>query len=327
MKLLILGGTQFVGRHMVEDALKKGHEVELFNRGNSNIFPELKTYIGDRNNDLSALQGNRWDAVLDVSGYTRNQVQNSAKLLKDKVDFYCFISSISVYAQLGQAPSPKLIDESSELLKLKEPTEEITRESYGPLKALCEQDVKDVFDKTLIIRPGFIVGPYDHTDRFSYWPYRVSKGGQMIAPYAPDSPMQFIDARDLATWTIDIIKEQTTGTYNAVNNANEQTIADVLTISRRLSNSDAEFIWASYEFLQEHNIGNQELPIVFPKGLGNYARASNKAAVEQGLRFSSLEDTIKATLNWLVSYDDGYVLKAGLNPDKEKELLASINTN
>ncbi len=327
MKLLILGGTQFVGRHIVEQALVQGHEVELFNRGNNiDLFPDLKTYIGDRNEDLSVLENNTWDAVIDVSGYNRKQVQASAKLLKDASSFYCFISSISVYAQLSQAPISKLIDENSALKELKEPTEEITAESYGPLKAVCEQDVQNVFDKALIIRPGFIVGPYDHTDRFSYWPYRVAKGGQMLAPYAPNSPMQYIDARDLATWIIDMTERQITGSYNAVNNMGEQSIADILETSRRLSNSDAEFVWLSSEFLQENDVGFQELPIIFPIDLNNAARLSNKAAVAEGLKFTSLEDTIKATLNWLASYDDSYVLKAGLKPDKEKELLAKWNT-
>lgn len=328
MKLLILGGTQFVGRHIVEHALKKGHEVELFNRGNnSNLFPQLKTYIGDRNGDLSVLKANNWDAVIDTSGYTRKQVQNSTHLLKDASSFYCFISSISVYAKLGQAPITELIDEGSELKPLKEPTEEITAESYGPLKALCEQDVKDVFDKALVIRPGFIVGPYDHTDRFSYWPARVAQGGQMLAPYAPNSPMQYIDARDLATWVITMLEQQITGTYNAVNNTGEQTIADVLETSHKLSNSNAEFIWVSHKFLKDNNIGNQELPIVFPDGLGNYARASNKAAVEKGLKFTSLENTLKAIYNWLANYDEDYILKAGLKPSKEKELLTKWSSS
>src|SRR5689334_13695101 len=204
MDLLVLGGTVFVGRHLVEAALARGHRVTLFNRGrqNADLFPEAEKLRGDRDGDLSALVGRRWDAAIDVAGRVPRIVRQSAQLLADAVPHYTFISTISVYADYA---TPNL-DESGPLATAADPTtEDPSGANYGPLKVLCEQEVERAFpDRALIIRPGLIVGPYDPTNRFTYWPRRVAQGGGVLAPNGPEQPARFIDVRDLAQWTLAI---------------------------------------------------------------------------------------------------------------------------
>src|SRR5579872_4273010 len=215
MKLLILGGTVFLGRHIVEAALARGHEVTLFNRGqhNPDLFPEVEKLRGDRNGDLAALQGRQWDAAIDTSGFVPRVVRASAEALANAVKHYTFISSISVYADFTKLG----IDESSPVAKLvDESVEEVTGETYGGLKALCEQAAEEALPgKVLIVRPGLIVGPDDQTDRFTYWPYRVAQGGEMLAPGRPAHQEQFIDVRDLAQWIVRMVEAGKTGVYNA----------------------------------------------------------------------------------------------------------------
>lgn len=206
MKILVLGGTRFLGRHIVEAALAGGHDITLFNRGQNNpdLFPEVEKLRGNRDGDLSALQGRQWDAVIDTCGFVPRIVQASAALLADSVRHYTFISSISVYADFSKpamnenAPVGTMQDES---------IEEITAETYGPLKALCERTAEKAMPgRVLHIRPGYIVGPFDPTDRFTYWPRRVATGGEMLAPGRPDSQIQFVDVRDLANWIIRMVE-------------------------------------------------------------------------------------------------------------------------
>ncbi len=206
MKLLVLGGTVFLGRHLVEAATARGHSVTLFNRGQHNpeLYPEVEKLRGDRDSDLSALQGRRWDAVIDTCGYLPRAVRASAELLADAVDHYTFISSISVYADF-HTPA---MDESAPVGTLADETvEEVTGETYGPLKALCEQAAERALPgRVLNIRPGLIVGPHDPTDRFTYWPVRVARGGEVLAPGRPHVPVQVIDGRDLAEWTVRMVE-------------------------------------------------------------------------------------------------------------------------
>lgn len=213
MDILIIGGTRFVGRALVDVAQARGHTVTLFNRGKTNpdVYPNVETIVGDRETDLDKLEGHTWDAVIDTCGYVPRIVKLSAEALKDKAKHYTFISSISVYPVVG-APNR---DEESELLTMEDETvEEITNETYGPLKVLCEQAVQDAFpDGTLIIRPGLIVGPHDPTNRFTYWVTRTAKGGDAIAPSA-EQPMQFVDARDLAEFTIKQVEAGVCDVYN-----------------------------------------------------------------------------------------------------------------
>src|SRR5579863_2076845 len=217
MKLLILGGTVFLGRSIVEAALSRGHEVTLFNRGlhNPDLFPEVEKIRGNRNEDISLLQeGDRhWDATIDTSGYVPRAVQASAEALVGRVHHYTFISSISVFADFSKDG----IDEQSPVGTLEDETvEEVTNESYGPLKALCEQAAERAMPgRVLVVRPGLIVGPNDVTDRFTYFPYRVAQGGEMLAPGEPEQQTQFIDVRDLAEWIVRMVEAGKTGTYNA----------------------------------------------------------------------------------------------------------------
>src|SRR5512136_1410936 len=216
MNLLIIGGTRFVGRHLVEYALARGHTLTLFNRGQSNpdLFPRVEQLHGDRAADLSLLQDRSWDAVIDTCGYVPRIVRLSAQTLAGRTDRYVFISTVSVYAQ----DNPRGMDENAPLAALKDETiEEITSETYGGLKALCEKAVEAVYpNRALIIRPGLIVGPYDPTDRFTYWPWRTAQGGEVLAPGNPDQPQQIIDARDMARWIVQMVEAKRTGVFNAV---------------------------------------------------------------------------------------------------------------
>jgi 2'-hydroxyisoflavone reductase len=251
MNLLILGGTIFLGRHLVEAALRRGHTLTLFNRGqhNPDLFPQVEKLRGDRANasDLQALQARHWDAVMDTCGYLPRLVRLSAQALSNAVKHYTFISSISVYAE---PPTPGM-DESAPLARLADETvEEITGETYGGLKALCEQAVESVLPgRTLNIRPGLIVGPHDPSDRFTYWPARLRCGGAVLAPGRPGSPVQVIDARDLAEWTLDLVERQQTGHYNATGPAYPLTMGEVLETCRQAAGMDADLTWVSEAFL------------------------------------------------------------------------------
>ena len=212
--ILILGGTGFIGPHMVREALRRGHAVTLFNRGRSNnaLFPDIETIKGDRDNGLDGLKGRRWDAVIDNSGYVPRHVQDSARLLSPNCDRYVYISTVAVYADI-----PSATDEDSPLATIDDETvEEVTRETYGPLKALCERRAAEEIDasRLAILRPTYICGPGDHTDRFSYWPIRTRNGGEMLWPGTPDDALQIVDVRDLANFTIDCVDREISGTYN-----------------------------------------------------------------------------------------------------------------
>ncbi|MEO8396727.1 MAG: NAD-dependent epimerase/dehydratase family protein, partial [Chloroflexota bacterium] len=217
MKILVIGGTRFVGRHFVEAALANGHEITLFNRGQSNadLFPNVANIQGDRtiDADLAALKGQHWDAVLDTCGYAPSIVRKTAELLKDAVDIYLFVSTISVYDEIMQPNA----DENAALQTLKDPTvEEVTDETYGGLKVLCEQVVDEIYgDRALQVRPGMIVGPFDPSDRYTYWDVRAAHGGEILAPGVPDRPVQMIDGRDLGKFMLLLLEQKTVGIFNA----------------------------------------------------------------------------------------------------------------
>src|SRR5688572_1665834 len=254
MKILIIGGTRFLGRHLVSSARARGHEVTLFNRGQSNpdLFPNVEKIIGDREKDLAQLAGQTWDAVIDTCGYFPRIVRMSAEALKDSVENYVFISSISVYADFSKAG----VNESDQVGKIEDETiEQITETSYGPLKALCEQAVQEAFGvSSLIVRPGLIVGPHDPTDRFTYWPVRVARGGQVLAPDRPEAPTQVIDARDLSDFIVELIQDNVSGVFNATGPAHELTMGGMLDTCKQMSRSDANLKWASLEFLKQNNV-------------------------------------------------------------------------
>ncbi len=325
MKILIIGGTRFVGRHLVTSARARGHEITLFNRGKTNpdLFRRVKNIRGDREKDLDQVAG-QWDAVIDTCGYLPRIVHKSAEELKDKVGRYIFISSISVYSNFSKIG----INESDTVAMLtREDTEEITDETYGALKALCEKAVQDVYGpRSLIIRPGLIVGPHDPTDRFTYWPLRIAKGGDVLAPDRPDAMTQFIDARDLADFVIRLIDQNVSGTFNAV--GHPVTLNTVFETCKRISKSNANFKWAPVKFLEKNAVAPwSDMPAWVPE-TGENAGVSHvdiSKALQAGLTFSSLTDTIKAIYDWEFERPEGHELKAGLKPDREKELLKLLN--
>jgi 2'-hydroxyisoflavone reductase len=323
MKLLILGGTVFVGRHIVEAALLQGYDVTLFNRGKSNpgLYPDVEKLIGDRDGDLEALKGRQWDVVIDTCGYVPRIVQASTNLLAPAVGHYIFISTVSVYADF----SVMGIKENDPVGKLdNETVEEVNGDTYGPLKALCEQVIQEFFpDNALIIRPGLIVGPYDPTDRFTYWPQRIAQGGEVLAPGKPNAQVQIIDARDLADWIVRMLSLDETGVFNAVGPDYVLTMQEILETSKRVSGSDAEFVWAREDFLLEQGVKPwSELPLWLPGeeyfGLDS---VDNTKSIRAGLTFRSLEQTIGDTLGWVETRPDDLIPRAGISRQREVELL------
>lgn len=304
LSLLILGGTGFIGPHMVRYAVSRGHSVTLFNRGRSNVglFPELETLIGDRDGKLEALEGRSWDAVIDNSGYVPRHVRDSATLLSKASEHYLFISSISAYQDLATAG----IDEGYPLAKMPDETvEQVTGETYGPMKALCEKAVTDAFPTgSTVVRPGFIVGPGDKSDRWTYWPVRTARGGIMLVPGSPDDPVQIIDARDLAGFVIRALENRTTGIYNAVGPAELLNMGQMLNTMRRTTDSNATFTWADPEKLTEQNVSFPIWASVTDDEYGGAHQVSHKQAMAAGLTFKPLQDTVSDTLQWWQSLDE-----------------------
>lgn len=330
MKILILGGTKFLGRHLVDAALAAGHEVTLFNRGktNPNLFPNIETINGDREHDIEKLAGREWDAVIDVAGYLPRIVRLSAEGLKGSVKRYAYISSISAYAGFSKVG----IDESDPVGKLEdESVEEITGETYGPLKALCEKTVQDIYgDRALIVRPGLIVGPYDPTDRFTYWPMRVKRGDDMITPDRPQTPIQVIDVRDLSEFIIKLIEQNASGIYNATGPDYELKMGEFLDLCKLVSGSVAAFHWASREFLAEHKVEPwSDMPVWIPdtEEDAGFSRINVSKAINAGLKFRPLEETIRDTIDWAQTRPEDHQWRAGLNPDKETILLSLLKRN
>lgn len=330
MNLLILGGTKFLGRYLVDSAIARGHAVTLFNRGKTNpgLFPELETILGDREHDLDKLAGRAWDAVIDVAGYLPRIVRLSASGLERAVGRYVFISSISVYPD--SALKKIGIDESDPVGKLEDETvEEITGETYGPLKALCEKTVLDLYGvRGLVVRPGLIVGPNDPTDRFTYWPVRVARGGEVLAPEKPEVPVQIVDVRDLSDFIIKLIEEQAPGIYNATGPDYELTFGAMLETCKRVSGSDASFRWASVEFLNQNKVEAwSDMPVWIPDNEENagFSRINVSKAVNAGLTFRPLEETVRDTIDWANTRPPDHEWRAGLKPEREQELLKLLN--
>ncbi len=322
MNILVIGGTRFVGRHFVTAALARGHEITLFNRGQSDdsLFPGVEHLHGDRDGDLGALAGRRWDAVVDTCGYVPRVVRQSAELLKDAVDRYLFISSISVYADLAEPGA----DENAPLQTLTDETvEEITGETYGALKVLCEQVVQQFYgDRALIVRPGMIVGPYDPTDRYTYWDVRLGQGGEVLVPGTADRPVQMIDARDLGAWLVLLLENAVSGVFNATGPERPLTWAEWMNVLRAASGSSPALTWVSDEFLQQHEVTGAELPFWVPAEYANHFAVSVERALAAGLTFRPPVETARDTLAWKSSDP----LKAGLKPEREAELLTAWHT-
>jgi nucleoside-diphosphate-sugar epimerase len=319
VKILVLGGTKFLGRATVEAALERGHMVTLFNRGETNpdLFPHVEKLRGDRTKDLSALGGREWDAVVDPSTSIPAVARASAKALRESALRYLFVSSISVYADFSGSPS-----EDSPRAKLEDgqPDDELMLpgyENYGALKTLAEDVVVDVFgDRAVIVRPGLIVGPHDPTGRFTYWPHRIARGGEFVIPAPPESRQQFVDVRDLGAWMVELLERGGSGAYNATNLG--ATWAELVESATRVSRSDATPVWVDGDWLAEHGVGEwMELPLWLhdPDWLGMH-RTDVSRAVADGLSFRPLDDTVRGTLEQAATTDD-----AGLRPERERELL------
>ena len=328
MKLLVLGGTLYLGRHAVEAALARDHEVTLFNRGQTNpeLFPAVEKLRGDRAGDLSLLKGRSWDAVLDPSGFLPSVVRASCGLLADAVDHYVFISSISAYAdntRRGMVESDALAEMPAGA------PEELTGETYGPLKALCEREVLTAFDDcSAVVRAGLIYGPHDPTDRSGYWPVRIARGGEVLAPGRPERPVQLIDVRDLGEWLVHLAETRTAGVFNATGPAEPLTTGRYLETCREVIGSDARLEWVDEAFLLEQKVGPySELPLWVPEQFHAFMSVNCERAKGAGLRYRPLADTVRDTLAWAKTLPPGQRSKPGvvippaLDPERELELL------
>jgi len=294
MKFLVLGGTVFLGRHVVESALARGHSVTLFNRGrhNSNLFPKVEKLRGDRDGDLSALSGRRFDAVVDTTTYTPAQARRIAEILDGRIEHYTFISSVSAYAGF---PAGRSYDETAPLAE--------GSHGYGPLKARSEEALEAAFPgRVAHLRPGLIVGPHDPTDRFTYWPRRIAQGGEVLAPGRPERPIQFIDARDLADWCIRLSEAQRTGTFNAVGPRSLLTMQQFLETCRSAVGCNVPFNWISDDELIAAGAEPwAELPLWIPEkdeDSGGLFLGDNQRAIAAGLTYRPILDTIKETFQW-----------------------------
>lgn len=311
LKLLVLGGTKFLGRAISAAALAAGHELTLFNRGETNpeLFPEAEKLRGNRDGDLSALEGRSWDAVIDPSGYVPRVVRASAELLRDS-DHYTFVSSCSVYASVAQPTT-----EASPVATVEDESTEDVEQYYGALKALCEAVVKEVFPgRALQVRAGLIVGPHDPTGRFTYWPHRIARGGDVLVPGAPERPVQVIDVRDLADWILRSAQSRLSGTFNAI--SPPFPMRDLLARCE----GGAAFTHVDERWLVERGVGPwMELPLWIPTYDANwrsFMETDVSKAISGGLTFRPLEETARGALE-----QAELVEGVGLEPEREAQLL------
>jgi 2'-hydroxyisoflavone reductase len=337
LRILILGGTGFIGPHQVRYALARGHAVTLFNRGRQRKeWPgDVEELIGDRNTgDLKALEGREWDVCIDNPTTLPFWVRDAGRVLRGHVNHYVFISTVSVYAS-NDKPNA---DESAAVLPYagKDPmaeTQQTLRDSkfelYGPLKAVSEHEAARQFPGIVtVVRPGLIAGPGDDTDRFTYWPVRLSRGGKVLAPGDGSDPVQFVDARDLAEWTIRLVEARTLGTFNATGPERAMTMAAMLDGIARVLHADARLTWVSAKFLEAHGVSAwSDLPVWVPAqgDSAGFAQRNIGAALHAGLTFRPLSVTAADTLAWFTqqSADRQAMPRAGLAPAREAELLAA----
>jgi 2'-hydroxyisoflavone reductase len=327
LKILVLGGTGFIGPHMVREALRRGHDVTLFNRGKTNdtLFRDLELLVGDRDNGLDALKGRKWDTVVDNSGYVPRHVADSARLLSPAVSHYLFISSISAYASFAEAN-----DEGSPLATMPDETvEEVTGETYGPMKALCEQRAAAEIseDRLTILRPTYVCGPGDHTDRFSYWPVRTMKGGEMLWPGTPQDKIQIIDVRDLANFVVDALEQRITGIYNTVTPVGSYSMGDLLTDNMAVTGTEVDPTWVSAEFIEAQHVAERGMLPIWSPPSGPYARVafvSGERAAAKGLRNRPVRETARDLISWWETLPEERTqkMRAGLSAERETELLS-----
>ncbi|HUT49450.1 MAG TPA: epimerase [Alphaproteobacteria bacterium] len=302
LRVLILGGTSFIGPHMVDAALARGHAVTLFNRGRTNAhlfprarFPKVEKLRGDRDGKLDSLRNRKWDVVIDNSGYLPRLVRDTAMLLQGAVPHYVFTSTISVYADFRGTR----ITEADRVGRLANPAiERITGRTYGPLKAYCEDEVRRSYaERASIVRPGFIVGPGDTTDRWTYWPVRFAQGGEMLAPGSPADPVQFIDVRDLAAWYVRLAEQQAYGTFNATGPASPLTMSEMFAAIAAATERKTRSVWVDAAFLRSQGA---TLPVWRPPHGPSAAlhRVANQKALTAGLKTRPVVQTVTDTLKW-----------------------------
>jgi 2'-hydroxyisoflavone reductase len=327
-KILILGGTNFLGPHVVDAAIARGHTVTLFNRGKTHaeLYPDLEKLRGDRDGHLEALQGRSWDAVVDPSGYVPRIVTMSAQLLAPNVGHYVFISTISVYHRDNVVGD----DETAPVETIADPTNEDVKTNYGALKALCEQAAERAMPgRVANIRPGLIVGPGDPTGRFTHWPWRASQGGEMIGPGDGTTPTQWIDGRDLGAWIVKVIEDKTVGVYNAMGPATRYPMKSALDACNEAAGNKAQITWVDGDFLTKHAVqGWSDMPMwIDNKGDdAGFGTMKNERAVAKGLAFRPCLDTARDTLAWLQTLpadQQAKVRSSGIKPEKEAEVLAA----
>ena len=323
MNVLILGGARFLGRALVDALAARGDRITLANRGLSEPagIPGTEHLLLDRSAGYSALAGRSWDAVIDTSGMLPGVVSEAARALAGSTGRYCFVSTISVYRD-GVDP----LDETSPTVDIPlDLPSEMTPETYGALKVLCERATSEAYGRhALIVRPGLIVGPYDRSDRFTYWVRRVARGGTILAPGRPERTLQFIDVRDLAEWIVAAIASGRSGTFNATGPRSPLTMRAVLDACARIAGSTPRFVWLSDAQLAAAGLGPwMQVPLWIPEGEDAMIRAVDiSRAIDAGLTFRPLDETVDATLQWDRTRPQNEPLKAGLSEEREAAALA-----
>jgi 2'-hydroxyisoflavone reductase len=322
MRILMIGGTRFIGKHVVTAALEAGHEVTVFHRGQTgaDLFPEIEHRTGDRNGDLSALAEGSWDATVDTCAYVPRQVQSLADALGDRAGHYQLVSSVSAYA----TPERRGFGEDAPLAELDDPTvEEVTNETYGGLKVLCERAAVDRFGpRTLLVRPTYVVGPDDYTWRFPWWVARLARGGEVLAPGPADAPSQLIDVRDMGAWMVGLLDRDESGAFHGVGPSATFTWGEQLeTIAAAVAPAGTSLTWVDDKFLLDQQIGETDFPLWSggdPDVLSMTADPS--AALATGLTLRPLDETVRDTLAWTRTVEQP--AEPGLGADRETELLA-----
>jgi 2'-hydroxyisoflavone reductase len=301
-----MGGTLFLGRHVVETALARGHFVTTFTRGRTNpeLFPQVEALHGDRDTDLTALRGRRFDAVVDTSAYFPRQVDAAAAALSRGLDRYCLVSTASVYTGF---PAEHVSESSSTLPPADDPATPLRGDTYGSLKVACEQAALRTFrDAAFIVRPGLLAGPFDPTDRLSYWTQRICDGGEVLAPGDPAHPIQLLDARDLADWIVERLEQGQSGISNVA--GAPLSMESMLHTCRDLTGSEATFRWASDAFLLGHGLyPSSDIPLWLPADMPG--SIDDSAARALGLRSRSFAETVRDSL-----HDDVTVRRPALGP-------------
>jgi 2'-hydroxyisoflavone reductase len=329
--ILVLGGTNFIGPHIVTRALERGHTVTLFNRGKTHteLFPDVEKLRGDRDGKLDALKGRTWDAVVDTSGFVPRIVKMSAELLAPSVKQYLFVSTISVYKQPGKPG----MDETAPLETTPEPASEDVPKYYGALKALCEQAAEAAMPgRVTVVRPGLIIGPGDPTGRFTHWPTRCADGGEVLAPGDGSTPTQYVDGRDLGDWIVHLIEQGTIGSFNALGPEKKITMKEVLDACNAAGGNKAKLTWVDWKFLEKQEVAPwAEMPMWIPTeedpGFGSM---SNARAVKAGLTFRPIVDTAKDLLAWIAALPAdtpadkrARMITSGITREKEAKVLAA----